>query len=69
MSPQASDELRDRWGISTTLALDALADERWTCEEFVFQPREGVVPTENELSAIDFLVHEWDYGYSSRPLP
>lgn len=35
----------------------------------IIHPVEGVMPTERDNSAIDYLIYEWDYGYSATPVP
>lgn len=67
MTPQASDELRARWR-NDHHAMNALSPGRFTFEGFTIRPRPGVAPTEEEFSAIDYMVSEWDYGWDCKPL-
>lgn len=66
--PQASDELRARWGIDPDRAFRTLSDSRFEIDNGLIRPRYAVFPTEDEYSAIDFLCDEWDYAWDSRPL-
>jgi hypothetical protein len=61
--PQASDEERARWGIGEDRALSVLerAGYRLTSEWTWVKPA-GHNATEEEVSAIYFLIHEWDFG-------
>lgn len=69
--PQASDEQRAEWnGPSDETALAYLRgrgyvlDPDWTWHP----PRADWTPTEKDVSAMQFMVDEWDYGgYDPRP--
>lgn len=69
MSPRASDELRAEWPGDGESGGDKQAityleqqgyrlrrDFGWT------RPRPDHRPTERELSALNYLIDEWDYG-------
>lgn len=59
--PQATAELSRRWDEET--AWDQLAFK--TIETAgVIRFRDGYSPTEDDLSAVDYLCQEWDYGYA-----
>lgn len=66
--PQASDELRARWGIAPERAMNALSPSRFENDNGLIRPKQGVIPTEEEYSAIDFLCDEWDYAWDPRAL-
>lgn len=66
MSPQASDDLRDRWdGPSDEKALAFLRERGYTLVPgFEWRlPTPDHEPTEEELSAMQFMVDEWYYGW------
>lgn len=62
--PQASDEQRAEWGIDDAPVIRFLetagyrlgGDWRWT------KPTPAHQPSEKEISAIEFLMDEWDFG-------
>lgn len=62
--PQASDELRKKWGIDDGKATKFLKDAgfilnrdwSWT------SPKPENEITEDEWGAISFMIQEWDYG-------
>lgn len=62
--PQSSDELRARWWPpgDDTKPWRQLG-ENFTSRIGILRPRPGYQPTVDDLSAIDFLCSEWDYGY------
>ena len=58
--PQASEELREEWTYES--ALDWIKGTfRWPGGWI--KARDGYVPTEKDLSAIDYLVCEWDFAW------
>ena len=73
--PQATDELRDRWGGEQGVGEDK-AYNHLKARGFVFT-RGGMIHPPSDYDhktdttdcegAIDFLVDEWDYGYSPTP--
>lgn len=65
--PQASEELRARWGVDLERALAVLVPERFVVDERGYiHVRECALPlTEEEDSAIDFLCQEWDYAQAT----
>ena len=65
--PQASDELRKRWGIAPEKALRVLRG-RFDIDNGLIRPKPAVFVQDEEYSAIDFLCDEWDYAYDPRPL-
>lgn len=61
--PQATDELRAKWG-------NGGDEEAWTQlagktveVAGMISFRKGYEPTEDDLSAVEYLCQEWDYGY------
>lgn len=59
--PTASDELRARWDMDT--ACDHLRARGFTMTpKWTWRPSTGAEPTADDLSAIDYLVFEWDFG-------
>lgn len=67
--PQASNELRARWGGFQGVGEDK-AEAFLTDHGFILtdhwswiSPKPEVEVTEDEWSAMDFLVYEWDYGW------
>lgn len=60
--PQASDELRAKWGIDPDKAMGYLTARGF---KYSFQLFEWTYPdrpiTDEENSALDFLFQEWDY--------
>ena len=62
--PQATEELRKRWnGPSDHDALDHLL-ERGYCltDDFQWAVPARITPSEDDVSAVQFLQQEWDYG-------
>lgn len=64
--PQATQDLRDKWGLDPSKALECIN------ANFLMNERGEITrkdyshePTEEELSAIDYLFQEWDYAYES----
>ena len=64
--PQAPDELRVRWG-SDCAAFSQLGNRFDISRGGIITPRPLVAPSEADLSAIDYLCLEWDYGYEPGP--
>ncbi len=62
--PQATEELRRRWhGPSDITATKFLEARGYTLNDsFEWVAPEGHEPTEEELSAMEFMFQEWDYG-------
>lgn len=61
--PQATQKLRDIWGVSEEKAfaqLEGKINERAGLIQF----KEGYVPTPDDMSALTFLLQEWDYDYA-----
>ena len=63
--PTASDEQRAEWGIDDAPVVKFLRDAGYkdTPEWTWIKPSPEHEPTEKEVSAICFLVDEWDWGY------
>ena len=59
--PQASRELQERWHCDSC-AFEQLG-KNFNQKNGIISPKRGYTPTEDDLSAIDYLVFEWDYGY------
>lgn len=58
--PQATEELRAEWTDET--ALHWLAGNfRWP--DGMIRAKAGYVPTERDLSAIDYMCCEWDFAW------
>lgn len=66
--PQASDAQRAKWGIDSSEAINFLQEQGYVLtEEFEWKlppgrREHGIEPTEEEWSAIAFLIDEWDFG-------
>jgi hypothetical protein len=62
--PQATSALRARWHGSMREPLAHLALAGWkVTADFEFRkPSPAYVPTADDLSAIEYLHQEWDYG-------
>lgn len=60
--PQATSELRTEWGIDPSNALRHI-ESNFIIDQGIISPRPNYLPTEMDLSAIAFLLMEWDYGY------
>lgn len=67
MMPQAPKELRERW-CCELCALRHLR-QNFTWPQGIISPNNGYTPTTDDLSAIDYLVLEWDYGYEPALAP
>lgn len=68
--PQATDELRGRWGgeqgVGEDKAFNHLSKKGFTFNAGLIRPPLGYDPhadTEDTEGAIDFLCDEWDYDY------
>ncbi|RQP57999.1 hypothetical protein DF159_20870 [Burkholderia ubonensis] len=64
--PQASDELRDRWPDDSAAFAQLRGNFRQT-RGGIIRPMPGYTPTDDDFSAIAYLIHEWDYGYDPSP--
>lgn len=63
--PQATDELRSKFPGWDSEALDVLRPNFTVARNGVIRPKtSNYEPTERESDAIDYLIQEWDYGYS-----
>lgn len=62
--PQAPKELSDKWNEST--AFTQITENFKISRDGIIYPINGYSPTEEDYSAIDYLILEWDYGYSSK---
>jgi hypothetical protein len=61
--PQASDELRAKFPGWDEEAL-AVLEVNFTEKAGIFRPKvKGYEPTLREDDALDYMFHEWDYGY------
>lgn len=65
--PQAPDHLRAKFA-DDSAAFEALGFNFFCLPGGVIYPKEGYVPNAHEWDAIDYLIMEWDYGYSSEPV-
>lgn len=61
--PQGPADLHHKWGDCSN-ALAQLGD-RFTNTAGVIRPKDGTIPTDEDLSAINYLFLEWDFGYES----
>lgn len=68
--PQASEELRAKWGgkcgIMEDKAEKFLRDMGWTEHRFVWHRPSGKAASDisnDEWEALQFLIDEWDHGY------
>lgn len=61
--PQATSELQVLWGTSDEKALDQILPNFTISRGGIIRPKLNYVQTDKDLSAIDFLFQEWDYGY------
>jgi hypothetical protein len=59
--PQATPELRARWSEET--AMKQLLGNFIISRNGIIFPIPGYQPTDNDLSAIEYLFQEWDYAY------
>lgn len=66
MTPQATPELCAKFPGDDAEALAVLeANFHTRLRGFIIRPKvSGYKPTEREDDAIDYLFHEWDWGYS-----
>ena len=63
--PQASEELRSKFPGGDGEALDVIDKNFVVPKGFVIHPKvKGYKPTKREDDALDYLFHEWDYGYT-----
>jgi hypothetical protein len=62
--PQASDELRERWGgPDDRKAINHLGNRGYVLTVgFEWYVPPWLKPTEEDLSAVEFLIQEWDWG-------
>lgn len=67
--PQATDELRDLWNDDG--GVDDVIATRYLQERGFIFTRGGMIVAsvdhefnEKDFSAIDYMFHEWDYGYT-----
>jgi len=61
--PQATEAQRARWGISEEKAIDHLESRGFKLtREWTWLAPEGRVPDEDDWSAIDFLIDEYDFA-------
>lgn len=73
--PQASDELRAAWRHGEEGGGDDAAMKHLREAGYILSPSweweapAGRVPTERDLSAIDYLIDEWDFGGLTDPRP
>lgn len=68
--PQASEELRADWPGGDCEALDHLKPNFTVSRGGVIHRRsESYELSLRDWSALSYLVHEWDYGYSMRTEP
>jgi hypothetical protein len=67
LMPQASDELSARWTSDSALEL-IQRDNYFQIQAGIIRPVKPHVPTAKELDAIDYLFHEWDFGYDPAPV-
>lgn len=67
--PQATPELRAEWPDGDFQAWEHLNGRFKDNGGGIIYPLEGVEPTEKDLSAISYLVQEWDYDYSETKPP
>lgn len=62
--PQASDELRAKFPGHDEEAFKVLEENFVVRRDGMIVPKvKGYKPTPREDDAIDYLFHEWDYGY------
>ncbi len=63
--PQASDELRKKWGgevgVSEDKAYEFLISKGWKCYKGAWTMPDHVI-TSDECEAISFLLDEWDHA-------
>lgn len=63
--PQATEELRQRWdGPCEDKAMGHLLNRGYRLDAgYCWHPPKGVTPTEEDFSAAEFLIQEWDFGW------
>jgi len=61
--PQATQELRDKFPGHDAEAFEVLKANFNDHAGIIYPKVKGYQPTERESDAIDYLFHEWDYGY------
>lgn len=68
--PQASDELRAKWGIMHFEAMDHLQRRGYVLTpEYLWLIPEDAILSDDDVSAATFLVDEWDFGgFVRKPL-
>ena len=67
--PQATQELRDKFPGDDKEALKVIEDNFIVHKGFVIRPKvKDYKPTQREDDALDYLFHEWDYGYEKEPI-
>tara|TARA_Y100001951_G_C11288487_1_gene270413 strand:+ start:2016 stop:2213 length:198 start_codon:yes stop_codon:yes gene_type:complete len=60
--PQAPQELRDEWGVMDDLAINFLLERGFKySRDFVWNVHRK--PTDEEFSALQFLLLEWDFDF------
>lgn len=64
--PQATKQLQERWHCDS-YALKQLGANFKLNRGGVISPKKGYTPTDDDLSAVEYLVFEWDYGYEALP--
>ena len=64
MSPQASEEQRREWnGPDDATAINYLRERGYHLKaNWTWRKPDDVEPSEKDISAIRFLIDEWDYG-------
>lgn len=60
--PQGPDHLHERWG-DDGAAWQFLKERGFTHVAFVIQAKPGHAMTDDEQSAIEYLILEWDWDY------
>jgi len=62
--PQASDELRAKFPGGDQEAIEVLR-RHFVAQKFIWRKIDPTYkPTRREWDAIDYLFHEWDWGYA-----
>lgn len=68
--PQANEALRSKWhgkDCDGALAFDKIGSINFIwARGGIIRPVVGYTPNAEELSAIDYLCQEWDYGYDPK---
>ena len=60
--PQATSELQAKFPGCDTEALDVLGDDV-TIVRGVIRPKQGVILTQRQYDAVEYLFQEWDYAF------